>query len=151
MYCGLIHKALPNARILHLVRDPMDACYAVYKTLFNHAYLFSYDLQELGAYFATYRRLMAHWHAVMPGAILDVRYEDLVREPDAQMRRVLGHCGLEWTPDVLSPERNPQPALTASAAQVREPVHTGSLGRWKRHGRGLQPLFECLVREGVDL
>jgi tetratricopeptide (TPR) repeat protein len=150
MYCGLIHKALPNARILHLVRDPMDACYAVYKTLFNRAYLFSYDLEELAAYFATYRNLMQHWHAVMPGAILDVHYQDLVRHPEIEMRRVLAWCGLEWSGDVLAPERNERPALSASAAQVREPIHTGSIGRWKQHERGLQPLREALERAGVS-
>lgn len=150
MYCGLIRKALPRARILHLTRDPMDACYAVYKTLFNNAYLFSYDQNELAAYYAAYRRTMAHWHAVMPGQVIDVSYEALVREPEVQIRRVLDACALDWDPAVLSPERNERPALSASAAQVREPVHTGSIGRWKAHAQGLEPLRQALARHGVS-
>lgn len=149
MYCGLIRKALPRARILHLVRDPMDACYAIYKTLFNQAYFFSYDLQELAAYYATYHRLMRHWHAVMPGAILDVHYEDLVRDSDGQARRVLDWCGLEWRDAVLAPEGNEQPALTASAAQVREPIYSTSIQKWRRYEAGLEPLRQQLAAAGI--
>ncbi|MEO5962661.1 MAG: sulfotransferase, partial [Thermomonas sp.] len=101
IYCGLIKKALPKARILHLVRDPMDSCYAVYKTLFNQAYPFSYDLEELADYYTAYRQTMRHWHDVMPGAILDVHYEDLVTDTEAQARRVLAWCGLDWQDAVL--------------------------------------------------
>ncbi len=149
IYCGLIRKALPNARILHLVRDPMDSCYAVYKTLFNQAYHFSYDLDELADYYATYHRTMQHWHAVMPGGILDVRYEDLVTDTEAQARRVLAWCGLAWEDAVLSPAENDTPSTTASAAQVREPVHTRSLQKWRKHEAGLAPLRERLVAAGI--
>ena len=93
-YAGLIHKALPKASIVHLTRDPMDTCYAVFKTLFINAYHFSYQLDELAEYFIAYRRMMDHWHAVMPGVMLDVRYEDLVADPQTQCRRLLEHCGL---------------------------------------------------------
>lgn len=149
MYCGIIRKALPKARIIHLVRDPMDTCYAVYKTLFNQAYPFSYDQAELADYFITYRRLMQHWHAVMPGAILDLRYEDLVTDTEAQARRMLDFCGLAWNPEVLDPSAHPGAIVSASAAQVREPVHAGSVGKWRRYEGGLKVLHDRLAAAGM--
>ncbi len=149
IYCGMIRKALPNARILHLVRDPMDSCYAVFKTLFNQAYYFSYEFEELAGYYTTYHRTMQHWHQVMPGGILDVRYEDLVTDTEAQARRVLAWCGLDWEDAVLHPADNEAPTTTASAAQVREPVHTRSLQKWRKHEAGLAPLRERLVAAGI--
>lgn len=149
IYCGMIRKALPNARILHLVRDPMDSCYAVYKTLFNQAYHFSYDFDELAGYYATYHHTMQHWHEVMPGEILDVHYEDLVTDTEAQARHVLAWCGLDWEDAVLSPADNDRPSTTASAAQVREPVHTRSLQQWRKHEAGLAPLRNRLLAAGI--
>jgi tetratricopeptide (TPR) repeat protein len=149
MYCGLIRKALPNARLIHLVRDPVDSCYAVYKTLFNQAYHFSYDLAELADYYVTYHRMMRHWHAVMPGAILDVRYEALVSDTDTQARRILEWCGLDWQAGVMVPSQNEAPSTTASAAQVREPVHSRSVGRSRVHAEGLAPLRARLVAAGI--
>ncbi|HEU0154193.1 MAG TPA: sulfotransferase [Arenimonas sp.] len=149
MYCGMIRKALPKARIIHLVRDPMDTCYAVFKTLFFQAYPFSYDQAELAEYFITYRRLMQHWQAVMPGGILDLRYEDLVTDTEAQARRMLDFCGLDWNPAVLDPSAHPGAIVSASAAQVREPVHAGSVGKWRRYEAGLKPLHDRLAAEGL--
>ncbi len=149
MYCGLIRKALPGARIVHLVRDPMDACYAIYKTLFQRAYYFSNDLGELGAYYAIYHRLMRHWHEVMPDSILDVRYEDLVTDTEDQARRLLAWCGLPWEPGVEAVEKNGRPSTTASAAQVRAPVHASSIGKWRHHEKGLAPLRRFLLEAGV--
>ncbi len=149
IYCGLIRKALPNARIIHLVRDPMDSCYAIYKTLFNQAYHFSYDFYELADYYTTYHRTMRHWHDVMPGAILDVHYEQLVTDTEAQARRILAWCGLEWQDAVLSPSHNDTPSTTASAAQVREPVYTSSMQKWRRYQDGLTPLMDRLVEAGI--
>ena len=149
IYCGLIRKALPNAHLIHLVRDPMDSCYAVYKTLFNQAYYFSYDLDELAAYYTSYHEMMRHWHAAMPGDILDVHYEELVTHTDDTARRVLEWCGLDWQPAVLSPSDNAAPATTASAAQVREPIYTSSVQKWRRYEAGLAPLKTRLVAAGV--
>jgi len=149
IYCGLIRKALPKARIIHLVRDPMDSCYAVYKTLFNQAYHFSYDFGELADYYASYHRMMRHWHDVMQWGILDVHYEDLVADTEAQARRVLAWCGLDWQDAVLAPSDNDSPSTTASAAQVREPVHTRSVQKWRRHEAGLAPLRERLAAAGI--
>lgn len=149
IYCGLIRKALPNARLIHLVRDPMDSCYAVYKTLFNQAYHFSYDLDELADYYTSYHRLMRHWHAVMPGAILDVHYEELVADTEGQARHILAWCGLDWQEAVLTPSNNENPSTTASAAQVREPVYTSSVQKWRRYEAGLAPLKARLVAAGI--
>lgn len=152
LYCGLIRKALPNARIIHLTRDPLDSCYAVFKTLFFSAYHFSYDLDELARYYIAYREVMAHWHAVMPGAILDVRYEDLVASPEAQAQRVLAWCGLPWNPEV-SYAAAPEGAAftTASAAQVREPVHARSVRSSRRHLAQLAPLVARLAAAGIEV
>lgn len=150
MYCGLIRKALPGARIIHLQRDPLDSCHAVYKTLFFSAYHFSYDLDELARYYVAYRQTMDHWHAVMPGAILDVRYEDLVADPDGQARRILEWCGLPWDPGVRYGEAPARAAFTtASAAQVREPVHARSVGGARRHRERLAPLVRRLADAGI--
>jgi tetratricopeptide (TPR) repeat protein len=132
LYCGYILAALPNARLIHLTRHPLDTCYAVYKTLFFGAYSFSYDLNELADYYVSYHRHMAHWHAVMPGRILDVSYEALVRDPEPQVRRILDWCELPWEASVLDFHQQPTPSMTASAMQVRQPVYTDSIGSWRR-------------------
>ncbi len=149
LYCGMIARALPGARIIHLVRDPLDSCYAVFKTLFFNSYSFSYDLEELADYYIGYRRMMAHWHEVMPGRILDVHYEELVTDTEAQMRRIYGWCGLEWTADVLEAPTDAAIFATASAAQVREPVHSRSVGSAARHRRRMGPLVDRLTAAGL--
>ena len=149
LYCGMIHKALPKAKIIHLVRDPLDSCYAIFKTLFFNAYDFSYDLDELADYYIAYRRMMQHWHDVMPGVILDVRYEELVTDTEAQAKRIYAWCGLEWTPDALDVPDNNAVFATASAAQVREPVHTRSVNSSRKHAEGLAPLIRKLTDAGL--
>lgn len=149
MYCGMIHRALPKARIIHLVRDPLDSCYAIYKTLFFNAYEFSYDQEELADYYIAYRRLMQHWREAMPGAILDVNYEDLVSDTETQARRIYDWCGLQWTPAALEVPDRSAVFATASAAQVREPVHTRSVHSSRRHLAGLQPMARKLVDAGL--
>lgn len=149
MYCGLIRKALPKAKLIHLVRDPLDSCYAVFKTLFFKAYDFSYDQEELGDYFVAYRKMMQHWHDLMPGAILDVHYEDLVSDTEAQARRVYDWCGLEWTPEALAVPDKSAVFATASAAQVREPVHARSVKSSRRHVERLTPLVDKLTAAGL--
>ena len=149
LYCGYILAALPRARIVHLTRDPLDACYAVYKTLFFGAYGFSYDLDELGSYYVSYRRHMAHWHEVLPGRILDVSYEALVRDPEPELRRLLSWCELPWEPGVLSFHDQDAPAMTASAMQVRRPVNTASIGSWRRAEALFAPLAARFEAEGL--
>ena len=148
-YCGLIHKALPKASIVHLMRDPMDTCYAIFKTMFINAYHFAYQLQELAEYFIAYRRMMDHWHAVMPGVILDVRYEDLVSDPQTQSRRLLSHCGLPWEDDVLEFHRSTKASTTASTVQVRRPIYRSSVQKWRNFTRELQPVLRRLNEAGL--
>jgi tetratricopeptide (TPR) repeat protein len=148
-YAGLIHKALPKAAIVHLTRDPMDTCYAVFKTLFINAYHFSYQLEEIAEYFIAYRRMMDHWHAVMPGVILDVRYEDLVAEPQTQCRRLLQHCGLPWEDQVLDFHNSTKASTTASAMQVRRPIYKSSVQKWRNFASELQPVLRRLADAGL--
>jgi hypothetical protein len=149
LYCGYIHKALPRARIIHLVRDPMDTCYAVFKTLFHQSYSYSYDLDDLADYYIAHRRLMDHWHRVLPGAILDVAYEDIVADPEREARRILAWCDLEWEPAVLEFYRSTRDSTTASAAQIRRPVYDSSVGKWRRYENELAGLRARLAAAGV--
>ena len=151
LYLGLIAAALPDARIVHVRRGAMDVCYAMYKTLFRMAYPFSYDLGDLGRYYLAYHKLMAHWRAVLPGRFLDIDYEDLVSNQEAASRRLVAHCGLDWDEACLSFERNAAPSLTASAAQVRQPVYRSSVGLWRRYEIELAPLCDLLRRGGIDV
>lgn len=151
LYLGLIARAMPNARIIHLTRHPMDACFAIYKTLFRLGYPYSYRLEDLAAYYSAYRQLMAHWHTMMPGRILDVAYEDLVQDLEGQTRALLGFCRLEWQAACLSFHLNKSPSATASAAQVRQPIYAGSVGRWCTYAEQLKPLEEALASHGVSV
>lgn len=148
LYCGMIHKALPRAKIIHLVRDPLDACYAVFKTQFFNAYNFSYSLEELADYYIAYHQMMCHWHAVLPGVILDVRYEDLVSDTETQARRILDWCGLEWNPRVL--ETSSEVAFaSASAAQVRQPIYRRSVNSASKHRKALAAVVRKLETAGI--
>jgi len=148
---GLIHAALPGARILHLVRDPMDVCFSNWRTFFGDAYLYSYDLGALATRFNDYRRVMAHWHAVMPGAILDVPYAELVNEPDATLRNVFDFCGLEWEPGCADLSRNTESSATLSAAQVRGSLRRDISGQWKHYEVQLSELARAIsINAGND-
>ncbi|MBU4136222.1 MAG: sulfotransferase, partial [Alphaproteobacteria bacterium] len=150
LYVGLIARALPNARIIHLRRHPLDSGYALYKTLFRMGCPYSYDLGDLAAYMLAHRRLMDHWRAVAPGGILDVDYEALVADQEAVSRRIIDHCGLDWQDACLTFHENTAPAATASAAQVRQPIHARSVGLWRRYADQLEPLAAALRAGGVD-
>jgi tetratricopeptide (TPR) repeat protein len=151
LYCGLIRAALPGAKIVHLRRDPMDTCYAIYKTLFSRAYPFSYDLSDLGHYYVAYRRLMQHWQSALPGAILELDYEALVADPEAVTRRLLEFCELEFEPACLDFHRSATASTTASAVQVRQPVYTDSVGKWKHFAAQLEPCAAILRAAGIPV
>jgi tetratricopeptide (TPR) repeat protein len=151
MYLGMIAKALPNASIVHVRRRPVDSCYAVYKTLFRDAYYFSYDLTELGRYYLGYLQLMDHWRRMLPGRFLDVDYEDLVANQEVVSRRVISFCGLDWEEACLSFEKNASPSLTASAAQVRQPIYKSSVALSRHYERELEPLIRVLREGGVEI
>ena len=144
LYAGLIARALPTATIICTWRDPLDTCLGLYRTLFDEAYPFSYDLRELGLYFRAYERLVGHWRRILPSRVQVVSYEALVADPAPVLAGILGSMGLELHPDCLRPEANPSPSLTASASQVRSPVHGRSVGLAHRYRAHLGPLIEAL-------
>ena len=144
-FVGLIHLALPNARIIHTARDPMDTCLSCFSKLFGDSLPFSYDLGELGRYFRAYQGLMDHWRAALPeDVMLEVPYEAVVADPEGQARRMLAHCGLDWEPRCLDFHLNQRWVHTASTVQVRQPVYKTSIGRWRAHEAFLQPLIDEL-------
>jgi tetratricopeptide (TPR) repeat protein len=145
-YAGLIHLALPDAVIIHAIRDPVDTCVSCFSVHFTKGQLHTYDLAELGRYYRHYQELMAHWHRVLPpGRVIDVRYEDLVDDLEGVARRIIAGCGLPWDPRCLAFHRNERPVRTASVMQVRQPVYRGSVGRWRRYQNFLGPLFAALA------
>jgi len=144
-----ILAALPNARVIHLVRDPRDVCFSVFKQLFADAYPHSYSLEEMARHFVRYHRLMALWRERFPGRFLDVRYEEVVAAPEANARRILDYLELPWEDACAEFHRQTAAVSTASAVQVREPAHTRSVGRWRRYQRQLAPALAILEREGV--
>ncbi len=149
LYVGLIVRALPAARIVHVRRDPLDVGYALYKTLFQTGCPYSYDLADIGRYIGAYRRLMAHWRALLPGRMIEVDYEALVDDLPGEARRLVAGCGLAWEDACEAFHLNRQPSSTASAAQVRRPLYRDSLGLWRRYEAGLERLRRTLVTEGV--
>jgi Tfp pilus assembly protein PilF len=151
LYLGLIHLALPNAKIINLQRQSLDTCYAIYKQLFLDAYPFSYDLEELAHYYVAYHQLMDHWQKVLPGVIHSVAYEKLVVDLEGESRRLLEFCGLDWQPQVLKYYENREASTTASTTQIRQPVYTSSVGKWRDYEQQLQPLIRILQQAGIPL
>ncbi len=146
---GLIHLALPNARIIHTCRDPVDTCLSCFSILFTADQPFAYDLGELGRYYRGYSALMEHWRHVLPaGVMLDVHYEELVTDFAPQARRIVEHCGLEWDDRCLAFDKVARPVRTASSHQVRQPLYRSSVGRPRPDPELLRPLLEGL---GPDL
>jgi tetratricopeptide (TPR) repeat protein len=151
LYLGLIRLSLPGARVIHLRRHPLDSCYAIYKTLFRAGYPFSYTLQETGRYYIAYHGLMAHWRKTLPGGFLDVDYEALIADPEGQARRIIDYLGLDWEAGCLQFHRHSGAAATASAAQVRQPIYSTSVGMWRNYARQLAPLARRLREQGIDV
>ncbi|MGA0604669.1 sulfotransferase [Phenylobacterium sp. VNQ135] len=151
LYLGAIARALPEARIVWLRRHPLDSCFAMFRTLFGEAYPFSYDFHDLARYYAAYARLMTHWRATLGERLLAVDYEALVETPAAVAPTLARHCGLPWAEAALEITNNRSASLTASAVQVREPIHGRSAGLWRRYERHLQPLEMHLRSAGVAL
>ena len=146
----LIVKSLPNAKIVHLQRDPMDACFASYKQLFADAYLHSYDLEEMARHHSRYLHLMAVWRKRFPGAFFDISYESTVSALEPNARELIDYLGLPWEDACLRFHEQAKAVSTASAVQVREPVHTRSIGRWRKYEKQLEPMRAALAEHGVE-
>jgi hypothetical protein len=151
LYVGAIRRALPGARILLVSRSPLDSCFAMYRTLFAAGYPFSYDLKDLGRYYAAYDRLVAHWRATLGEHLCEVRYSELVGNPKCVGAAIAAHCGLTWNDAAVDIQQNRSVSLTASAAQVRRPIYGSSSGRWRKYQRHLLELISTLREHSVPL
>ncbi len=144
---GLIGLMLPQARIIDARRHPLDSCLGCYRQHFAQGQSFTYDLEELADFYLEYRRMMAHWNAVLPGAVLEIRYEDMVRDQEAQTRRLLDFCGLPWDARCLRFHETERAVRTASSEQVRLPLYDSAVGRWQTYREQLAPLIDILEPE----
>jgi tetratricopeptide (TPR) repeat protein len=143
---GLIAILFPRATFVHCQRNPLDTCLSCYLTYLPHV-RFATDLMTLGHFYRQYERLMAHWRSVFSDRICDLEYEELVSDPEAQIRKLLAHCELPWHDGCLTPHQNERVVLTASASQVKVPIHSRSVGRWKNYEKHIGPLIQALGRK----
>ncbi len=151
-FIGLIGYALPEARFIHSVRNPMDTCFSVYKQAFGkNFYQYSYDLENTAKHYLLYRDLMAFWHSLFPNRILDVEYENLVAQPAEEIRRMLDFCDLQWDENCLNFHSNKSAVDTASASQVRQPLYNTSVQKWRHYERELQPVKRIFLDAGIEL
>lgn len=151
LYVGAILHAFPTAPIVWVRRNPIDSCFAMFRTLFGAAYPFSYDFADLARYFAAYMGLMRHWERMFPDQLIPVDYEQLVAEPDLVGQRLAKRCGLDWTNQALDISLNRSASLTASASQVRDGIYASSSRMWRRYEQHLAPLIASLHNNGVDM
>ena len=149
LHLGLAALLLPNTRVIHCRRAPMDTALSCYFMHFKESYAFSTDLQWLGKFFVEYEKLMNHWHKVLPLPILDVQYEEMVNYPDETMRRIVDFVGLPWHADCTEFYTNDRHVKTASAEQVRQPIYTTSIGRHLPYKEALAAFKEELDKAGV--
>ena len=144
LFVGLIRMAFPNACVIHLRRHPLDQALSCYQQLFTWGQNYSYDLQELARYYRAYRKLMDHWQSTLPGILYDLSYEKLVSNPEPEIRALLAFLKLDFAEACLESHQGDRPIHTASAAQVRAPIHRESIGRWKRYAQLLEPVSTLL-------
>ncbi|NLS93757.1 MAG: tetratricopeptide repeat protein [Planctomycetaceae bacterium] len=142
-HLGLIALLLPNARIVHVIRDPMDVCVSCLKQNLEWPFC---DMQAVGRYYRAYERLMGHWKSVLPLQILDVRYEDLVANQEPESRRLIEFCGLPWDEQCLNFAETERAVQTPSKWQVRQPIYRSSVGGWRKYAEHLGPLMDALAR-----
>ena len=148
---GFICQALPQAKILHLCRDPMETCFSNLRELFSDANAYSYDQNELGDYFIQYRRLMSHWHTRYPERILDVDYAQLTREPARVIQDVAKFCGVDYVDAMSDPRNSTRAVATASAVQIRQGVTYQKTPKWLPYAQHLQPLIKVLRDAGIKI
>lgn len=147
MHLGFIALILPRARIIHCRRDPLDVCLSCYFQHFTSIMPFSRTLEDLGAYYRDYERVMEHWRAILPLEILDVPYEEMVGDTETTSRRLIDFAGLEWDKACLEYYKTDRQVKTASSWQVRQPIYTRSLKRWKNYNKEIDPLVQALGLE----
>ena len=150
MHLGLISRLFPAAQVVHIERDPLDTCSSIYFQLFTPQHAYACDLQRLGRYYRVYRDLMACWNEVLDIPLLNIRYERLVAEPEATIRSLVEFCGLPWDDRCLEFHATRRDVNTPSYGQVRQPIYTRSVNRWKNYQSHLQPLMDALELSAVD-
>ena len=153
-YAGIAARALPNAVLICLRRNPMDTVLANFRNLFaitSRYYDYSYNLHEIAAYYAAFDGLMAFWRRALPGRILELRYEALVADQEGETRRLLAHCGLDWADACLDFHANTSAVSTPSAAQVRRPIYRDSVARWRRHAPMLEPVAAFFAERNIAI
>jgi tetratricopeptide (TPR) repeat protein len=150
-FIGLIRLVLPNARIIDARRHPLDSCFGSYKQLFASGQQFTYDLMEVGEYYLQYRRLVDHFHQLLPGYVLDVKYEQVVADLETQVRRILDFCGLPFEEGCLRFHETERAVKTASSEQVRQPIYSSSVNLWRNYESHLDELIETLHTVLVEL
>ena len=151
LWAGLIHIALPRAIIIHCRRTSIDTALSIHQTHFHPSLAFPTGGAELVAYFRGYQRLIGHWRSVLPSdRFIEVDYEDLTREPEPVIRRIIAACGLAWNDECLRPESNPRAVKTPSKWQTRQPIYRTSVARWRRYEPWLGPL-RALLDGGSEL
>mgnify|MGYP003677451667 FL=1 len=151
LYLGLIRQALPNAKIVCLRRDPMDTCLSNYRQLFAvnaHHYHYNLDLETCARYFIQFDLLMRHWGEAMPDAVYELEYESLVNDPPSAVAGLLEFCGLPWEEHCLEFHQRDNAVATPSAVQVKQGIYHTSIGRWRRYGDAMQPLYDLLHAAG---
>lgn len=151
IHLPLILKALPNAKIVHVRRNPVDACFSSFKQLFADAYLHSYNQEEMARHHARYFRLMECWRERFGGRFHDIAYEDVARDIEPNARALIEFLDLPWQDECLEFHKQTTAVSTASAVQVRQPAHTRSIGRWRRYERQLEPICNTLKQEGIPV
>lgn len=143
-FVGLIHAILPNARIIHSRRHPVETCLSCYRIHFAEGHQWSYNLRELGRHYKRYWQLMNYWREAFPGVMYEVRYEDNVADVEGQAKKIIEHLGLDWNDNCLNFYNTDRPVKTASVTQVRKPIYTTSTNRWRKYEKYLEPLLEEL-------
>lgn len=146
LHLGMIAMLFPSARIIHIQRDPMDTCLSIYFQQFNNLHSYAHDLSDLGYYYMAYKKLMAHWRSVLNLPLLEIHYEDLVADPDTWIPRLVEFCGVEWDEKCIRFHETKRPVNTPSTEQVREPMYSRSVGRWRHYETQLQPLKAALEK-----
>jgi len=141
---GLIKTILPEAKVIHCVRNPMDTCFSIFKNDFSKKHAYAYDMEELGRYYTFYSNLMAHWENVLPGFMHTLRYEEMVADQQKQTKSLLDFCGLPWADACLTFHKTERKVDTASLAQVRQPIYKDSVALWKRYEKHLEPLRKAI-------
>lgn len=145
IFIGLIHALFPHAKIIHVKRNPIDTCLSCYTKLFNKGQYYSYDLTELGQYYHCYEIIMNHWRNILPSnAWLDINYEDIIHQQEVEAKRLIAYCDLTWDPACLAFYESKRNVRTASFMQVRQPIYTSSVDRWRRFENELAPLIKTL-------